>query len=80
MIVAGVDAGIAPHAGFLANLRAYASHLGAELRVYLVGQPFGSAPTPNDVRDLIRTDPATVGNRLDIRCHVVLSRYSRFPA
>lgn len=79
MIVTGVDAGIAPHAGFLANLRAYAAQLDAELRVHIVGTHPNSARLPPAIRDLVRTDPAAVGGRLDIRSDVVLPRHSRFP-
>lgn len=79
IIVTGLNGRDAPHAGFVRNLRAYAAHLDAELRLYIVGSQSPGAGVPRDVRDLVRHEQVTIGDRIDIRPDLGLPRYSRFP-
>lgn len=79
VIVTGIDGAGAPHTGFLDNLRAYAAHLDAELRLYVVGHQRSLSRMPGYVRDYIRQETVTLGDRIEVRPDVGLPRYSRYP-
>lgn len=79
IVVTGIDGADAPHPGFLDNLQAYAAHLGAELRLYIVGNQPPRSRIPQYLRGLVKHEAVTIGDRVDIRPDVGLPRFSRFP-
>lgn len=79
LIITGVNAASPRHAGFIANLRAYAAHLDGELRIHVIGDQEASG-----LRGLTGGGPAAnghtvVGDAWEIRGDIVLPRYARFP-
>lgn len=78
LLVTGAEGGAPVHAGFVANLRAYARHLGAEL-IVLRSDHEALGPTAPELRSFATRRPVDVAGRLQLRPDVALPRVARSP-
>ena len=78
LLVTAAEGGIAAHGGFLANLRAYATHLGAEI-VVLPADHDSVGPIAPELRQYVTSTPVDVAGRVDLRPDVRPPRVARSP-
>jgi hypothetical protein len=76
LLITGADAGSPIHAGFLENLRAYAAHLGAELRIHQIGD---SRLRRSELEESVADNPLAIGGHVEVRSDVQLPRFARYP-
>lgn len=78
LLVTAAEGGAPAHAGFVANLAAYAEHLRAEI-VVLRSDHADLGPTAPELLPFETRRPVDVGGRLDLRPDVALPRIARSP-
>lgn len=78
LLITGAERGAPVHAPFLANLQAYARHLGAEI-LALDGEDPSRGPLAPELRTFAERRPVSVGDKLDLRPDVALHRVARAP-